>query len=168
MAQKRTAKKIATKRTSPRLSTKENVTKKSVTKKKSAGPTSGTKSAAKSSAKKTTRAAKKPSRDKATKDPKGGLTEAGRKYFNQKEGSHLKPGVKGAADTPEKKKRKGSFLRRHFANPRGPMEKDGGPTRFALSAQAWDEPLPKTAAAAKKLAAKGTKLLKAYSKTKGK
>ena len=77
------------------------------------------------------------------KDPKGGLTAAGREHFKKVEGSHLKPGVKGRADTPEKMRRKGSFLRRHFANPRGPMMKDGKPTRLALSAHAWGEPVPK-------------------------
>lgn len=101
------------------------------------------------------------------KDPKGGLSAAGRAHFRKTEGANLKPGVKGKADTPEKMKRKGSFLRRHFANPRGPMvDKDGKPTRLALSAHAWGEPVPKTMAAAKKLAAKGTKLLEKYSKTK--
>lgn len=53
------------------------------------------------------------------KDPEGGLTASGRKYFRKKEGAHLRPGVKGPADTPEKMRRKGSFLRRHYANPRG-------------------------------------------------
>ena len=96
------------------------------------------------------------------KDPKGGLTAAGRKAFAQKDGSHLRPGVQGPADTPEKQKRKGSFLRRHFANPRGPMERDGKPTRLALSAHAWGEPIPKTDADAKKLAAKGSQLLEQY------
>jgi hypothetical protein len=105
----------------------------------------------------------------ATKDPKGGLTAAGRAEFKRKEGSHLKPGVKGPADTPEKMRRKGSFLRRHFANPRGPMVDDNGkPTRLALSAHAWGEPVPKTMAAAKKLAAKGTRLLERYQATKTK
>ena len=42
------------------------------------------------------------------------------------------------------------------------MEKDGEPTRLALSAQAWGESLPKDAADAKKLAAKGSKLLEEY------
>jgi Domain of unknown function (DUF6321) len=96
------------------------------------------------------------------KDPKGGLTAAGRKYFKKKEGARLKPGVTGAADTPEKMRRKGSFLRRHFAHPRGPMMKNGKPTRLALSAHAWGEAVPKTAAGAKKLAAKGAALLKKY------
>ena len=91
----------------------------------------------------------------AGKDPKGGLTAAGRRYFKEKEGLNLKPGVTGAADTPEKMKRKGSFLTRTFTHPRGPMVKDGEPTRLALSAHAWGEAVPKTEAEAKKLAAKG-------------
>ena len=96
------------------------------------------------------------------RDPAGGLTAAGREFYRKTQGSHLKPGVKGAADTPEKMKRKGSFLTRHFTHPRGPMMKDGKPTRLALSAQAWGEPVPKTEAAAHKLAAKGRALLKKY------
>ncbi len=103
-----------------------------------------------------------PTKKSATRDPKGGLTAAGRKAFAQKEGAHLRPGVQGAADTPEKMKRKGSFLRRHFANPRGPMERNGEPTRLALSAQAWGESIPKTEADAKELADKGSKLLEQF------
>jgi hypothetical protein len=95
------------------------------------------------------------------KDPKGGLTAAGRKAA-AKDGSNLRPGVQGPADTPEKQKRKGSFLRRHFLNPRGPMERDGKPTRLALSAHAWGEPVPKTDADARNLAAKGARLLDQY------
>ncbi len=95
----------------------------------------------------------------AQKDPKGGLTAEGRKAYNEKTGGHLRPGVKGAADTPEKKQRKGSFLTRHFTTPQGPVVKDGNPTRQALQAAAWGEPVPKTAADEKKLAAKGRKLL---------
>ena len=126
------------------------------------------KSAAKKSATKKAAVKKTPSRDKKTKNPDGGLTQAGREYFKETEGANLKPGVTGAADTPEKQKRKGSFLRRHFANPRGPMVKDGKPTRLALSAHPWGEPVPKTMAAAKKLADKGTKLLEQYQKSKDK
>jgi hypothetical protein len=134
--------------------------------KKAAAKKSGTKKAATKKA-----ATKKPARKSATskksmpakgKDPSGGLTAAGRKYFKQKEGSNLKPGVRGAADTPEKMKRKGSFLTRHFTHARGPMVKDGKPTRLALSAHAWGEPVPKTMTAAKKLAAKGRALLEKY------
>jgi hypothetical protein len=56
------------------------------------------------------------------KDPKGGLTAAGRRHFKETEGANLKPGVRGAADTPEKMRRKGSFLTRFFTNPSGPMK----------------------------------------------
>ena len=109
-------------------------------------------------------------RKKPLKDPKGGLTAAGRAHFKETEGANLKPGVKGPADTPEKQQRKGSFLRRHFANKNaGPLTDDkGDPTRHALSAAAWGEPVPKTAAAAKKLADKGTELLDQYRESKGK
>ena len=102
------------------------------------------------------------------KDPAGGLTAAGRAHFKKTEGANLKVGVKGPADTPEKQKRKGSFLRRHFANPdAGSLQDDAGkPTRHALSAQAWGEPLPKTKADAKKLADKGSELLDQYCNSK--
>ena len=36
-------------------------------------------------------------RNSATKDPKGGLTAAGRREFAREQGSRLKPGVKKAA-----------------------------------------------------------------------
>ncbi len=103
---------------------------------------------------------------KAGKDPKGGLTAEGRKQFNEATGGHLKAGVKGKADTPEKMKRKGSFLTRHFTHPQGPVEKEGEPTRQALQAAAWGEPVPKSVADEKKLAAKGRKLLDQYHEAK--
>ena len=109
-----------------------------------------------------------PRKKPVEKDPKGGLTAAGRKAFNEKDGSHLRPGVQGPADTPDKMKRKGSFLTRHFTHPRGPMVKDGKPTRLALSAHAWGEPVPKTMEAAERLAAKGRRLLEKYHRTKEK
>ena len=85
-----------------------------------------------------------------------------------KEGANLKPGVKGTPKTPEEMKRKGSFLRRHFANLRGPLvDENGDPTRLALQAQAWGEKVPKTEAEAKKLADKGTKLLEQYHQAQG-
>jgi hypothetical protein len=104
---------------------------------------------------------------KKGKNPKGGLTAEGRAFLARKEGSQLKPGVTGKADTPEKMRRKGSFLTRTFTHPRGPMISDKAePTRLALSAHAWGEPVPKTMAAAKQLAVKGQKLLKRYEKNK--
>ncbi len=113
-------------------------------------------------------AAKTPkSLPKAGKDPKGGLTDIGREFFEKTEGLHLKPGVQGKADTPEKMVRKGSFLRRHFANPPGPVVDDKGqPTRQALQAAAWGEPVPKNEGDEKKLAAKGSDLLEEYHRVK--
>lgn len=101
------------------------------------------------------------------KDPKGGLTAAGRKYFKRTEGANLKPGVKGPANTPEKMRRKGSFLTRFFTNPSGPMKDEKGrPTRLALSAAAWGEPVPQNAEDAAALAAKGRRMLDRYQKQK--
>jgi len=101
------------------------------------------------------------------KNPKGGLTAAGRAHFKRTEGANLKPGVKGAADTPEKMKRKGSFLTRFYTNPSGPLKKPNGePTRLALAARAWGEAAPSTPAAAAKMAAKGRALLKRYKASK--
>lgn len=103
------------------------------------------------------------------KDPKGGLTAAGRKHFNRTQGSNLKPGVRGPADTPEKMRRKGSFLTRFFTNPSGPMKDEKGrPTRLALSAAAWGEPIPQDMESAAKLAEKGRGLLKRYESSKKK
>ena len=103
------------------------------------------------------------------KDPDGGLTAAGRRHFQMTEGANLKPGVKGPADTPMKMRRKGSFLARFFTNPSGPMkDEDGKPTRLALSAAAWGEPVPQNAEDAADLAAKGRRLLDRYAATQEK
>ena len=109
------------------------------------------------------------SSDKPLRDPKGGLTAAGRAHFKRTEGANLKPGVKGPADTPEKMRRKGSFLTRFFTNPSGPMKDEKGkPTRLALSAAAWGEPVPQDRSDAAALAAKGRRLLERYENSKGK
>lgn len=121
--------------------------------------TSAKKAVAKKAAEKEPPSKKAVSLKKTGKDPKGGLTAEGRKAYNEATGGHLRPGVKGAADTPEKKQRKGSFLTRHFTTPPGPVVKDGKPTRQALQAAAWGEPVPKSEADEKQLAAKGRKLL---------
>ena len=138
--------------------------KKTAAKKTAARKTAARKSPAKKTAGKTAAEDKAPSRKsvslpKSGKDPKGGLTDEGRKIYNEATGGHLKPGVKGTPKNAEEKKRKGSFLTRHFTTPPGPVVKDGKPTRQALQAAAWGEPVPKTEADEKKLAAKGRKLL---------
>ncbi len=102
------------------------------------------------------------------RNPKGGLTQKGRDFFAARDGNHLKPGVTGKADTPEKMKRKGSFLVRTFTHPRGPMQDEKGePTRLALSAHAWGEKVPTTEAQAHKLAQTGHRLLEQYHRAMG-
>jgi len=115
------------------------------------------------------RTRRKPAPAGARQHPNGGLTAAGRAHYKKTEGADLKPGVKKSLRdmSPEEMKRKGSFLRRHYATLRGPLrDEDGRPTRLALQARAWGEPAPKTAEAARKLAEKGTRLLERYRKAR--
>lgn len=114
--------------------------------------------------------ASKVSLNKKDKNSEGGLTQAGRDKFNKATGGNLKPGVKGAANTPEKMRRKGSFLRRFYAkSPIPPLKlPNGKPSRFALASAAWGEPVPTSAAAVRRLAAKGETLLKRYASIKEK
>lgn len=105
-----------------------------------------------------------------TRDPKGGLTAAGRAEFRRSEGAHLKPGVKKAQRdmTPDEMRRKGSWATRFYGRANLPPLRDanGKPTRFALTAAAWGEPVPKTVAAARRIAAKGRRLLEAYRRSR--
>ena len=122
--------------------------------------------------KKATRKASGKSAKAREKDPKGGLTAAGRKAFARKDGSHLKPGVttKSSEMTPQDMRRKGSWAVRFYGRKKLPplVDERGRPTRHALSAHAWGEPVPKTAAAARRIAAKGQRLLQRYQQTKNK
>jgi hypothetical protein len=69
---------------------------------------------------------------KEHKNPKGGLSAAGRAYFNRTEGSHLKPPVKSGINP-----RRVSFAAR-FAGMKGPLKKPNGePTRLLLALRAW-------------------------------
>lgn len=119
-------------------------------------------------------AAKRSSRKKSgktrEKDPKGGLTAAGRRAFAEKDGSHLKPGMtKKTSDmTATDMRRKGSWAVRFYGRKKLPplVDADGQPTRYALSAHAWGEPVPRTVAAARKIAAKGERLLERYRRAK--
>jgi hypothetical protein len=99
-------------------------------------------------------------------DPKGGLTAAGRSAFARKDGSHLKPGVTKSLSemTPQDMRRKGSWAVRFYGRKSLPplVDDRGRPTRHALSAHAWGEPVPKTVAAARRIAAKGERLLQRY------
>jgi len=101
------------------------------------------------------------------KNPEGGLNAKGRASLKA-QGHDIKPGVKGSADTPDKQRRKGSFLSRMFGpGAPGSMKKDNGePSRRALSAKAWGEPIPQDDAGRARLYAKGQALLKRYKNTK--
>jgi hypothetical protein len=98
------------------------------------------------------------------RDPEGGLTEAGRRKFERSgESKNLQPGVKDKSPVGQALRRKGSFLTRFYTNPSGPLVDDKGkPTRLALAANAWGEPVPRTAGAAARLAAKGRNMLEKY------
>jgi hypothetical protein len=68
---------------------------------------------------------------KVHKNPKGGLSEAGRKHFKQTEGANLKRPVKSGTNP-----RRISFAAR-FAGMKGAEKKDGKPTRLGLALRAW-------------------------------
>ena len=68
---------------------------------------------------------------KEHKNPSGGLNERGRAFFKKTEGSNLKaPVSKG------KNPRRISFEAR-FAGMKGPLEKNGKPTRLKLALKKW-------------------------------
>jgi hypothetical protein len=148
--------------------------------KRAAGKTVNKKSSKKSSKKFSKGSPKKSSKKSARKrpakapekDPRGGLTAAGRVAFARKDGSHLKPGVtkKLSEMTPQDMRRKGSWAVRFYGRKKLPPLVDGRgrPTRHALSAHAWGEPVPRTVAAARRIAAKGERLLQRYQRIKRK
>ena len=74
------------------------------------------------------------------------------------------PGVKKPQSkmTVTEMKRKGSWAVRFYGRSGAlpPLRnRHGKPTRFALTAAAWGEPVPKTVAAARKIAERGRRLL---------
>ncbi|WP_156457094.1 DUF6321 domain-containing protein [Bradyrhizobium sp. CCH5-F6] len=126
----------------------------------------------KRTAKKTARSSRKRRASVREKDPRGGLTAAGRKALARKQGAHLRPGVtkKQSEMTPQEMRRKGSWAVRFYGRAKLPplVDAKGRPTRHALSAHAWGEPVPKTVAAARRIAARGERLLARYRRVKSK
>lgn len=63
--------------------------------------------------------------------------------------------------TPAEMRRKGSWAVRFYGREKlSPLvDEKGKPTRFALTAAAWGEPVPRSVAAARRIAAKGHRLL---------
>jgi hypothetical protein len=95
------------------------------------------------------------------KNPDGGLTEAGRKYFKKKEGANLKAPVNKKPETPEEIRRQGSFLVR-MGSAKGPLkDENGNPTRLKKSLEVWNHHGDKASAVAK-----GRRLLARYKKLK--
>jgi hypothetical protein len=152
MAAKKTPKAKASKKKSAKKSPKRKPVKKKAAQKKAA---------------KTSRKRRVSAREK---DPRGGLTAAGRKAFARKQGAHLRPGVTKTVSemTPQEMRRKGSWAVRFYGRAKLPplVDANGRPTRHALSAHAWGEPVPKTVAAARRIAAKGERLLARYHRAK--
>ena len=67
----------------------------------------------------------------------GGLNEAGRKYFKRTQGSNLKRPVTGKVKPGSKAAaRRKSFCAR-MSGVKGPMMKNGKPTRKALALRKW-------------------------------
>ena len=100
---------------------------------------------------------------KKDKNPKGGLTQAGRDKYNRATGSKLKAPVGGAPKTPEQMRRQGSFLVR-MGSAAGPLkDSQGEKTRLKLSLEAWNHYGDKPSAVAK-----GRRLLERYQNAKKK
>jgi hypothetical protein len=151
-----------------RMAAKKKTSKSKSSKAKKSSKKTSAKKTRKRTAKKTAKAKRRASAKE--KDPRGGLTAAGREAFARKQGAHLRPGVtkKESEMTPQEMRRKGSWAVRFYGRAKLPplIDAKGRPTRHALSAHAWGEPVPKTVAAARRIAAKGERLLARYRRTK--
>lgn len=170
-AKKAAAKKSAAKQApAKKAATAKPAAKKVATRKVAAKKSAARKTAAKKAPAKKAAAKKAPASKAATRDPAGGLTAAGRAEFARTEGAHLKPGVKKKVSemTPEEMKRKGSWAVRFYGrDPLPPLvDRQGRPTRLALSAHAWGEKVPTTEAQARRIAEAGRRLLARYQRIK--
>lgn len=88
------------------------------------------------------------------KNPKGGLTAAGRAFYKRTEGANLKPGVKNYSKASEADKKRWVRWALRFAGRSSvpPLKKPNGePTRFALMFAAWGEPVPTSVEAVRKV-----------------
>ena len=97
----------------------------------------------------------------AGKNPRGGLNAAGRASYKRETGGTLKAPVKGAPDSPQEMRRKGSFLTRMGSMPGLLTDEQGDKTRLKLSLEAWGHRGDKASAVAK-----GRRLLERYRKQK--
>ena len=160
----------------PNLVDNMRVASKKTTKQSSKSKAKTSKAKSKKSAKKARKSTAKKSKSRKRRasgrqrDPRGGLTAAGRKAFAHKQGAHLRPGVTKTESemTLQEMRRKGSWAVRFYGRAKLPplVDANGQPTRHALSAHAWGEPVPKTVTAARRIAAKGKRLLARYRRAK--
>jgi hypothetical protein len=97
----------------------------------------------------------------AGKNPRGGLNAKGRASYKAQTGGTLKAPVKGAPDSPQEMRRKGSFLTRMGSMPGLLVDEQGDKTRLKLSLEAWGHSGGKDSAVAK-----GRRLLERYRKKK--
>lgn len=92
---------------------------------------------------------------KEGQNPRGGLNAKGRASLRAS-GQNIKKGVtnySGASDKDRGRWR--NWATRFYTNPKGPMKDEKGrPTRLALMARAWGEPVPQTRAQAQAIARK--------------
>lgn len=91
---------------------------------------------------------------KKYKNPKGGLTAAGRRFYKRTEGANLKPGVKNYSKASEADKKRWVRWALRFAGRSDvpPLKKPNGePTRFALMFAAWGEPVPTSVEAVRRV-----------------
>ncbi len=97
----------------------------------------------------------------AGKNPRGGLNAKGRASYKAQTGGTLKAPVKGAPDSPQEMRRKGSFLTRMGSMPGLLVDEQGDKTRLKMSLEAWGHYGGKDSAVAK-----GRRLLERYRKKK--
>jgi hypothetical protein len=97
----------------------------------------------------------------AGKNPRGGLNAKGRASYKAQTGGTLKAPVKGAPDSPQEMRRKGSFLTRMGSMPGLLVDEQGDKTRLKLSLEAWGHYGGKDSAVAK-----GRRVLERYRKKK--
>jgi hypothetical protein len=92
---------------------------------------------------------------KAGQNPKGGLNAKGRASLKAS-GHNIQKGVTNYSKAGSKDQgRWRSWASRFYSNPKGPMkDAKGRPTRLALMARAWGEPVPQTRAQAQAIARK--------------
>lgn len=104
------------------------------------------------------------------RDPNGGLTAYGRKHYKEKFGNKLRPGVKNVSKTKSwgQKVRWAKWATRFYGQQNLPplVKPNGEPTRLALTAKAWGVAVPKTEDQARRIAARGRRILEQYKNQK--